>query len=193
MKDFIEKWKSDTKFSAKIKLGLYTLFVVVVSIYTIAGSRNINATSNNNTQKDIYNYQININSNDNLYHYFGTKNKNEITINKKTNDQVVGYAYKDNNYYKYENNIYVLTSEEEIYDVIEFNFLSLDTINKYLSLSTLIDGKNIVYLKDIIIGNGSEEYITIEKTSNKYIVDYTQLMKLFDDSIVKLTVEIIIE
>jgi len=194
MKEFLEKYRTDKKYKAKVQLSLYTIFVLIVSIYAISGSRNVVSSNEKPTLKENYSYQVNINLNDNLYKYYGTKSNEVITINKISNEETVNYySYKDNNYYKYENNTYVLTTEEEVYDIIEFNYLSLETINKYLSISTLTEDKNIVYLKDIIIGNNSEEYITIEKEENKYNVDYTELMKLFNNEIEKLTVEIIIE
>lgn len=194
MKEFIEKYRTDKKYKAKVQLSLYTIFVLIVSIFAISGSRNVVPSDEKPTLKENYNYQININLNDNLYKYYGSKNNKEIIINKLSNEETVNYySYKDDNYYKFENNTYVLTTEEEVYDIIEFNYLSLETINKYLSISTLTEDKNIVYLKDIIIGNNSEEYITIEKEENKYNIDYTELMKLFNNEIEKLTVEIIIE
>jgi len=193
MKEFIEKYKTDSKYKAKIQLIGYTIFVIVVSIFALSGYKEP-TTTNNDNKLTTYNYKININLNDNLYHYYGTKEKEEIIINKVIDEnQTLGYSYKDNNYYRHENDTYVVTTEEEIYDVIEFNYLSLDTIDKYLNLSTKKENENIVYLKDIIIGNSSEEYITILKEENKYNIDYTSLMKLFDNSIEKLTVEIIIE
>lgn len=191
MKEFIEKYKTDNKYKAKIQLILYTIFIVFATIFALSGNKP--SVPANDNIKDTYNYQININLNDTLYHYYGIKNKEEITINKVVGEETLGYVYKDNNYYSHQDNTYVLTTEEEIYDVIEFNYLSLDTINKYLNLSTITEDKNIVYLKNIIIGNSSEEYITILKEENKYNIDYTSLMKLFDNSIEKLTVEIIIE
>ena len=41
MNEFLEKWKKDHRFQVKIKLLLYTLFVVIVAIYAI--------TANNST------------------------------------------------------------------------------------------------------------------------------------------------
>lgn len=194
MNDFIDKWKTDKRFRTKTKLIIYTLFVVFVSIYALTGTRNINNSDyNNNLTKKTYNYQMNINLNNKIYKYTGTKNEEEITINKTTNDITTKYIYKDNKYYKNENNVYVLVEEKEVYDTIEFNYLSINTINKYLKISTPREKDNIVYLRDIIIGNNSEEYIVIEKKEDYYNIDYTQLIKLFKTDIEKLTVEIIIE
>ena len=182
MKEFIKKY------NAKVELIFYAILILFVSIFAITGNRNAPIEEDNDLKEKSYDYKININLNDDIYHYYGNKNEDEIIINKVVNEETISYSYKDNNYYKY-----VLTTEKEIYHVIEFNYLSLETINKYLSLSTITEEKNIIYLKDIIVGSSSEEYITIEQNNNNYNIDYTSLMKLFDNSIEKLTVEIIIE
>ena len=36
MNDFIEKWNTEPKFKTKVQLGLYTLFVVIISIFAIS-------------------------------------------------------------------------------------------------------------------------------------------------------------
>lgn len=191
MKEFIEKYKTDNKYKAKVQLILYGVFIIFVTIFAMSGTKKQNPV--NDSIAETYNYKININLNENVYSYYGEKNKEEITINKLVDNEYISYSYRDNKYYIYENDTYVLTSEEEICDVIEFSYLSLDTINKYLSLSTILEDKNIIYLNDIIIGHNSEKYITIKKEENKYNIDYTSLMQLFDNNIESLTVEIIIE
>lgn len=189
MRDFIEKWKKDNKFKAKVQICLYSVFIVLVAIYAAAGSKEINEKPIKNT----YKYQMNININDKIYNYDGAKNENEIIINKTIDDISTKYVYKDNKYYKNENNVYVLVEEKEIYEAIDFSYLSIDTIDKYLKISTPIDNYYIVYLYDIILGNNSEEYITIEYKEGYYKVDYTNLIKLFKSDIEKAIVEIIIE
>ena len=191
MKEFIEKYKTDNKYKNKVQLILYGVFIIFVTIFAMSGTKKQNPV--NDSIDETYNYKININLNENVYSYYGEKNKEEITINKLVDNEYISYSYRDNKYYIYENDTYVLTSEEEICDVIEFSYLSLDTINKYLSLSTILEDKNIIYLNDIIIGHNSEKYITIKKEENKYNIDYTSLMQLFDNNIESLTVEIIIE
>lgn len=190
MNGFIEKWKTDKNFKTITQICLYSLFLLFVTIYAMSGAQTIN---DNNSLKSTYNYQMNININDKIYNYTGTKSEDEIIINKTVDDLTATYMYKDNKYYKNEDNIYVLVEEKEIYEVIEFNYLSINTINKYLNLSTKRENDNIVYLYDIIVGNDSEEYITIESKEGYYKVDYTPLMKLFKNDIEKVTVEIIIE
>lgn len=190
MKEFIEKFKTDKKFNNKVQLCFYGIFITLVAIYAFSGVPNITEPDEN---KENYNYQININLNDKLYKYNGTKEENKITINKTIDDLTTNYLYQDDKYYKVEEESLLVVEEKEIYDVVDFDYLSLETINKYLELATLTENVQIVYLRDIVIGNNSEEYITIETKEGYYNIDYTQLMKLFKEDIEKLTVEIIIE
>ena len=136
---------------------------------------------------------MNININDNIYTYEGEKNEEKVTINKIVDETTIQYEYIGNKYYKIEENKYIETTKDEVYDTIEFSYLSLDTIEKYWIISKEKDTKKVIYLKDIIIGSDSEEYIVIQKEGNTYNVDYTALMKLFNKDIEKLMVEIIIE
>lgn len=210
MENFIEKWKNEPKFKTKIQLGLYTLFVVVVAIFAIATREDVKITSPdiekeeenlvNETENDFfikipseYNYTKNITINTKQYQYTGIKNNGRETINKILNDETIEYLYMDNNYYKNENETYVLTNKEEIYNEINPNYLKLETINQYLSKAKLENNKYIVYLKNIIIGNDSEEFITITIEDNKTSIDYTSLMKLFDEKIDNYIVEVTIE
>lgn len=211
MKDFIDKWNSDHKFKTKIKLSLYTLFVVLVSIFAVSNRNNIQTdeiedyNTNNNSQintdkKDYileipneYDYTINITINDNNYKYTGTKNTSNEEITKEMDGVINNYIYKNNSYYKEEDEKYILTTKTEVYDIIEHNYIELETINEYLSKSTKEGNQYLVYIKDIILGNESEEYIIITPNNNKIDIDYTSLMKKFDKSIEKFLVKIEIE
>lgn len=191
MKEKFSKYKMDSKTKSQAELLIYGIFIISVTIFAAIASRMSGPINNDDTE--TYNYKININLNDSLYNYYGIKTSEEITINKVVNEITTSYSYKNDKYYRHENDVYVLTNEEEIYDIVEFSYLSLETINNYLELSVLTENGNIVYLKDIILGYSKEEYITIEKEEKNYNIDYTSLMKLFDNSVEKLTIEIIIE
>lgn len=208
MKDFIEKWQSDSKFKAKVQLGLYTTFVVLVSIFAISSRGNvqstntldINQTYNENGEINtsinipkVYNYTTNIILNDKKYQYKGTIENNKEIITKTKDEITTNFIYQDEEYYQKLNEEYILTTKENVYDVVSLNYLKLETINQYLSKSQKENDKYIVYLKDIILGNDSEKYITIILNDNEITVDYTQLMSLFDETIENLSVEIIIE
>lgn len=214
MKNFINNWNNDPKFKVKIKLTLYSLFVLIVSIYAIVSSRYNNITNtyyqddaklNNQLESEEneikendfkipekYNYIINISINDTIYLYEGTITQTRETIKKNSSNIETKYIYQNEKYYKAGTESYLLTTKEEVYDIIDKSFLKLETIEKYLKISTKKEEINIVYLKDIILGNESEEYISIKLNDNIIKIDYTALMNLFDDSVKKCIVEITI-
>lgn len=207
MNDFIEKWKTDDNFKTKTKLILYTAFVIFVAIFALAGNPN-NLFKENENKEEIEEtttlinfekepkYTINVEINNDDYQFEVAKDDNIKTITKIINNKKTNYVYEQNNYYKEENEEYILTEKENVYDPVNYNYLTFDTINKYFSKSTKEKDKYITYLKDIILGNNSEEYITIVleenkiDNKNKIIVDYTSLMKNFDKEIEKYSVTI---
>ena len=214
MQDFIEKWKNEPKFKTKIQLGLYMLFVIVVAMFAIATrtdetvpppnienengkeQENLVDEQENNFSIEIpseYNYTQNITINNKQYQYTGHKNEEQEIIKKVLFDETIEYLYKDDNYYKNEEETYIMVTKEEIYDEINPNYLRLETINQYLSKAKLENNKYVIYLKDIILGNDSKEFISITIENNKTSVDYTSLMKLFDETINNYLVEVIIE
>lgn len=216
MNDFMEKWRNDPRFKAKIKLLLYTLFVVFAVIFALSNTTDMSSTideqnniTNNNTSEskknDIieipteYNYIINININGDNHQYTGIKNIEQESITKKSNEVNKKYIYKNDDYYKEETGNYIVTTKEEVYDIVNYNYLQLETINQYLTKSTKKDDQYIVYLKDIILGNDSNDYITISvneddiNNKKKIKVDYTSLMKLFDNKIENYLIEFEIE
>lgn len=233
MQDFIQKWNNDPRYKTKIKLTLYTLFVVFVAIFAVSGNNNIEnnedsnsitdkfnsdytnnenqnlnignidnnenqfETQNNNYKIELpneYNYQIDIIINETNYKYTGTKNELRENITKESSGTKKNYIYENDNYYiEQETDSYVLTNKDEVYDIIDYNYLNIKTINEYLSKSTKVNNQFVVYLKDIILGNDSEKYITITKTENNINIDYTNLVNYFDKSIDKYIVNIKIE
>ena len=221
MQDFIDKWNNDQRYKTKIKLTLYTLFVVFVAIFAVSGNNNIqnnednelipdgnnlNSTNdqnqkpndeNNNYQIELpreYNYQIDININEINHKYVGSKNELREIITKESNGTSKKYIYENDSYYiEKETDSYILTNREEVYDIIEYNYLNVKTINEYLSKSNKVNNQFIVYLKDIILGNDSKDYITITNTDNNINIDYTKLVNYFDKNIDKYIVNIKIE
>ena len=222
MQDFIEKWNNEPRYKTKIKLTLYTLFVVFVAIFAISGNRNMennegtntitdkfgdDFTNNKNTnnienQNNIYKielpkeykYQIDININETKHKYTGIKKELRENITKESSGTSKNYIYENDNYYiEQETDSYVLTTKNEVYDIIDYNYLNIKTINEYLSKSKKVNDEFVVYLKDIILGNDSEEYITIKKTENDINIDYTNLVNTFDKRIDKYIINIKIE
>lgn len=208
MNDFIEKWNKEAKFKTKIKLSLYTLFVIFVAIFAVSNRAPIekeeqNKESNNAPQKqeenasieipNEYNYKINITINENNYLYTGTKTSKRETIKKEIHNHIERYIYENNKYYKEENENYILTIKEEVYDVVNYDYINLLTINEYLSKSSKKENEYFVYLKDIILGNNSDDYITITINKNDITIDYTKLVNNFDKTIEKYLISIELE
>ena len=210
MNEFLEKWKSDKKYRTKIKLIAYTTFVVIVSVYAISINEKIpsNTTSayNNYSEKkdevtintiDVptsYTYKITVNINDEIYIYNGQKTTNEETIQKESNGITTSYRYSDNEYYVLTDNVYQLTTKKEVYDIVNYNYINIESINKYLSKSYKKNNNEYrVYLKDIILGNDSDDSFIISLNGNNINIDYTPLIKEFDTNINKYLVDIVIE
>ena len=103
------------------------------------------------------------------------------------------YIYKNGNYYiedtKQANN-YIVTTQEEVYDVVNYNYINMDTINEYLKKATKNNNQYLVYLKNVILGNDSENYFVIDIKDTNIYIDYTALMKEFNSNIKKYKVSI---
>ena len=210
MDKFIENWHNDRKYRAKIKLLLYALFLMFMTIYAL--SLNKQNLANDNSKQEInddiqsinetenyiiipenYTYKISIVIDDNIYNYYGQKIKNEQTITKVVNDLKTEYKLIDNNYYIKDSNLYIKTTKNEVYDIINYNYINLETINTYLSKSIKDNDRYLIYLKDIILENSTNEYIVISINNNIINIDYTNLMKLTNNNLKKYEVNIEIE
>lgn len=205
MKDFLEKWKSDKRYRAKIKLLAYTIFIIIIFIYALTldtSPRNYEDISdiNNNSIKETadiikipeqYEYIIKIKIDDKEYKYSGIQTTEKRTIKKEIDDKVTNYIYQNNQYYLEDSiNIdnYVTTAKEEVYDIVNYNYINLTTINEYLKKATKDNNQYLVYLKDIILGNESDRYFVIDINDKNIFVDYTVLMKEFNNNIKTYTV-----
>ena len=209
MDKFLERWKEDKKFRAIIKLIIYFIFISFIAIYTISiDKRSYNRTkyledveSSTNKKEETneeifklgkeYEYKITIEIDDKTYEYSGTQSETEKTINKKVDNKMTKYIYKDNTYYiQDENNNYIITNKDEVYDIINYNYINFDTINEYLRKAEKNNNQYLVYLKDIVLGNNSENYFVIDINEKNMYIDYTALMKEFNSSIKKYKVSI---
>lgn len=208
MNEFIEKWKNDKKYQTKIKLLLYTLFVVFVSIFAISGRNTSLNNANINEEKDIsqsntniitytedeYNYNIVIKINEDEYQYTKSKTKEQETIIKTIQNEEFKYILKNNTYYKYFNNNYILTSENEVYDIINHDLIEIKTINEYLKNSIQKNNQYQINIKDLILESDNQNTITITINDNIIEIDYTELMKeILDTNIDRYLVQIKIE
>ena len=205
MKEIIEKWHNDKKYRAKIKLLLYGIFIILVTIYAVtlnnsSSRENLNKEENSEHQANTtiiipekYHYNIEINNNDKLYHYSGDKMLDQTTIIKEVDNVISEYIVQNDEYYVKDNDLYVKTNKEVVYDVVNYNYINLETINSYLTKAERNSNQYTIYLRDVILGNDTNEYFIVLINGNKINIDYTPLMKQFDSEITKYEVNIEIE
>ena len=204
-KTFKEKWQ-DKKYQAKVKLSGYGVFIVIVVLLVALGGENSNTdyepdideNLNNEVNKEEdntisfdkpdvnnYTYEIEIitkkNDIENKYYYSGKVLDAYEELVKNVENKDYNYRIKDNKYYAYDNDKYVLTTEKEVYDILDYSYLDIDNINNYLSISKLEDDEYRVYLKDIILDNTSEDYISINMSETSLKIDYTKLINILED------------
>ena len=203
-KTFKEKWQ-DKKYQAKIKLSGYSIFVVIAIIMILVGGATNNKNTiidngleDNKTIKDntdtkdnklftisypyIIELNYNIDNTKNNITYKYSNNNNELLITKTNNDTVTNYKYISNKYYIENNDNYILTNINKVYDIIDYEYLDIDNINNYLNNATLENDIYKVYLKDIILNNTSDKYITIKLLDNSVEIDYTYLLNILNNS-----------
>lgn len=204
-KTFKEKWQ-DKKYQAKVKLSGYGIFIVVVVLLVALGGGNSNTdyepdideNLNNEVNKEEdntisfskpdvnnYTYEIEIitkkNDKEDKYYYSGKVLDAYEELVKKVENKDYNYRIKDDKYYAYNNDKYVLTTEKEVYDIVDYSYLNIENINNYLSISKLEDNEYRVYLKDIILDNTSEDYISINMNETSLKIDYTKLINILED------------
>lgn len=203
MENFIEKWQNDKKYRAKMKLLLYLVFIIAVSIYAVSLNKNNYELTNqddykqkDNIQNDIieipetYTYDTVVNINDSTYKFTGTKDKEKESITKEVDDEINNFIVQNNEYYKEENGIYIKTSKESIYEPVNYDYININNINLFLKNAKKNNNEYLVYVKDIILGNTSNEYFVISVNENYIYIDYTPLVKQLNNSIYKYTVSI---
>ena len=183
---FREKIK-DKKYSAKVQLIGYGVFILLVIIYANISTRNYNY-SNNNTNtinkdnrpiekteetslldsiKDNYHYEIKLTiakEETQEYLFTGDRYNDVLSINYNNNS----FYYKDNEYYNKQEDNYVITDKKTVYGDIDNNYIELKSIINYIKKSKLdrtteysSGEKNSVYylyLKDIIPNYMEEDY-----------------------------------
>ena len=206
MNEFIKKWHNDKKYQAKIKLLLYGLFIIFVTIIAVSPRNNelIEENKNKNDTPSVldnslikipteYNYDITIYIDDNYYRYYGNVKTNETTIFKEIDNSMINYICRNNEYYMLDDDIYVKTTKDEVYDVINYNYINLDNINNYLSKSVKNGNQYLVYLKDVILDDNTDEYFIININDNIINIDYVPLMKRYNSNISNYSVNISIE
>lgn len=193
-----EKW-NDKRERAKIELLLYVIFFISVIIFVRVGNNisnnNINTSDNLFISQinDNYSYDIKININDNNYEYIGKVLGYNSTIEKKENNTDEYFYKKNDKYYKLDqDNGYILSNKNDIYDVINYDYMDINNIKEYIKTSNNDNGIYKVKISDIILNSSSSDYITIkiDNINNTIEIDYTNLLRINDNNITKAIVTI---
>lgn len=193
-----EKW-NDKRERAKIELILYAIFFIGVIIFVRVGNNisnnNINTSDNLFISQinDNYSYDIKININDNNYEYIGKVLGYNSTIEKKDSNTDEYFYKKNDKYYKLDqDNGYILSNKNDIYDVINYDYMDINNIKEYIKTSNNDNGIYKVKISDIILNSSSLDYITIkiDNINNTIEIDYTNLLKINDSNITKAIVNI---
>lgn len=188
-----EKW-NDKRERAKIELILYAIFFIGVIIFVRVGNNisnnNINTSDNLFISQinDNYSYDIKININDNNYEYIGKVLGYNSTIEKKENNTDEYFYKKNDKYYKLDqDNGYVLSNKNDIYDVINYDYMDINNIKEYIKTSNNDNDIYKVKISDIILNSSSSDYITIkiDNINNTIEIDYTNLLRINDNNITK--------
>ena len=176
-----EKW-NDKRERAKIELILYAIFFIGVIIFVRVGNNisnnNINTSDNLFISQinDNYSYDIKININDNNYEYIGKVLGYNSTIEKKDSNTDEYFYKKNDKYYKLDqDNGYVLSNENDIYNIISYDYMDINNIKEYIKISNNDNGIYKVKISDIILNSSSSDYITIklDNINNTIEIDYT--------------------
>lgn len=193
-----EKW-NDKREKAKIELILYAIFFIGVIIFVRVGNNisnnNINTSDNLFISQinDNYSYDIKININDNNYEYIGKVLGYNSTIEKKDSNTDEYFYKKNDKYYKLDqDNGYILSNKNDIYGVINYDYMDINNIKEYIKTSNNDNGIYKVKISDIILNSSSLDYITIkiDNINNTIEIDYTNLLKINDSNITKAIVNI---
>lgn len=193
-----EKW-NDKRERAKIELILYAIFFIGVIIFVRVGNNisnnNINTSDNLFISQinDNYSYDIKININDNNYEYIGKVLGYNSTIEKKDSNTDEYFYKKNDKYYKLDqDNGYILSNKNDIYDVINYDYMDINNIKEYIKISNNDNGIYKVKISDIILNSSSSDYITIKlgNINNTIEIDYTNLLRINDNNITKAIVTI---
>ena len=166
IKEFVNKYKTDKKYKAKVQLIGYGVFILIIiigvnisaassgysgNITTMKRETNEPSTTTNqsaNLLKEInnnYEYEVNAKITTKKddkeetkdIKYTGKSYENNMEITKTFNNETNNYYKVDSRYYKKNNEQFELIKNEEIYDTIEKEYIELDSIKEYINNSTL--------------------------------------------------------
>lgn len=188
-----EKLK-DKRERAKLELLFYGIFFLAIIVFTriLSGYNDVpkvTATKSFiNEITDNYEYNIDINIDNNKYKYYGKRLGNNMSINKVI-DNKYDYFYKmGNKYYILDTNgNYILTSVEDIYNYIDYRYLDISNIKEYIKLGTKDNNNYNIKVSDIILNSNNTNTITIsiDELNNTITLDYTELFKIDNNNLNK--------
>lgn len=195
--DLKDKW-GDPKEKAKIQLILFLIFIVFAVIFTrlttnYSDDNYVNQIGNiiNNPEVEIdsitdnYNYNITIdmetNEENKTISYGGIRYNNKMIISKKIEDNITNYYMENNDYYVYSDEGYILSNIDEVYNIINYNYLNISNIKEYINKGVKDGNTYLIKVSNINLDSTSKEYVTIEINNNEdnieLIMDYTNLLK----------------
>lgn len=188
-----EKLK-DKRERAKLELLFYGIFFLAIIVFTRILSEYNDVPKVNDTKSfineitDNYEYNIDINIDNNKYKYYGKRLGNNMSINKVI-DNKYDYFYKmGNKYYILDNNgNYILTSVEDIYNYIDYRYLDISNIKEYIKLGTKDNNNYNIKVSDLILNSNNTNNITIsiDELNNTITLDYTELFKIDNNNLNK--------
>ena len=188
-----EKLK-DKRERAKLELLFYGIFFLAIIVFTriLSGYNDVPKVNDTksfiNEITDNYEYNIDINIDNNEYKYYGKRLGNNMSINKVI-DNKYDYFYKmGNKYYILDNNgNYILTSVEDIYNYIDYRYLDISNIKEYIKLGTKDNSIYNIKVSDLILNSNNTNNITIsiDELNNTITLDYTELFKIDNNNLNK--------
>lgn len=187
-----EKLK-DKRERAKLELLFYGIFFLAIIVFTriLSGYNDVPKVNNTksfiNEITDNYEYNIDINIDNNKYKYYGKRLGNNMSINKVI-DNKYDYFYKmGNKYYILDTNgNYILTSVEDIYNYIDYRYLDISNIKEYIKLGTKDNNNYNIKVSDLILNNNNNNItISIDELNNTITLDYTELFKIDNNNLNK--------
>lgn len=187
-----EMWK-DKKGRAKIELSLYLIFFIFVIIFARVSTHTVNNTLVNQVSEsfinniiDNYTCDINIYINEDIYEYHLKVLGNNSSIVRKNSDEEKFYYLMNNKYYELDSNgNYILTTTDEVYPYINYNYLNVTNIKNYINNSTLEDNMYKLKVSDIILNNSSDDFVIIkvDEENRSIEINYTNLLKIDNENI----------
>ena len=240
---FLERYKSDKRFSAVVQLGGYGVFLFGLIIYLNISSIGGDSYTGNNVigntvgsgikenpslddasllekLSDNYSYDIKIgykkksmdttnNKEVEIEHgirYSGKSYDNKLEINKDRDNNTYLYYRVDDKYYSMIDNITSNVKGNEVYDVINNKYIEIDKIIELINESSLDHVTNFsngkkeyVYHYNVLSPNSSnnlDNIVEIRIVENNGIldidIDYTNLVKELDSTIVSLELAAIV-